>query len=165
MIRVTAVLHVAGVFLLVLAGTMLFPLTYSFLNPGESPGPLLYGALATGACGLALWRGLRRPASELSVREGVLLVGIIWACLCWFGGLPFYFSPYFGSFTDSFFEAASGFTTTGATILDRVEVLPDPLQLCPFGAVIPPGSSSLSSSSAGSTPRASATSRTVLPLS
>ncbi len=129
MIRIGAVLHIAGVFLLVLAGTMLFPLAYALLNPGESARPLFYGALVTGACGLALWRGLRRPATELSVREGVLLVAAVWGCLCWFGGLPFYFSPHFHSLTDAVFEATSGFTTTGATILENVEVLPHGLQL------------------------------------
>jgi len=128
-IRIGAVLHIAGVFLLVLAGTMLFPLAYALLNPGESARPLFYGALVTGACGLALWRGLRRPATELSVREGVLLVAAVWGCLCWFGGLPFYFSPHFHSLTDAVFEATSGFTTTGATILENVEVLPHGLQL------------------------------------
>jgi len=45
-----------------------------------------------------------------------------------FGCLPFYFSPHFAGFTDAFFEATSGFTTTGATILADVEILPHNLQ-------------------------------------
>jgi trk system potassium uptake protein TrkH len=122
------VLRIIGLFLLVLGGTMLMPLAYAFLN-GDDPLPILYGAMVTLASGTALFRGLSRPGSELTVREGVLLVTLVWVCVCLFGGLPFLFSPYFPSFTDAIFEAASGFTTTGATILEDVEILTPSLQL------------------------------------
>jgi len=128
-IRVGAVLHITGAFLLVLGGTMLFPLLYSALHEGDNPWPILFAVLVTAGAGAVMFKALPRPTSELSIREGVFLVCVIWACVCLFGGLPFFFSPYFTSLTDSVFEAASGFTTTGATILQDVEVLPDGLQL------------------------------------
>jgi trk/ktr system potassium uptake protein len=108
---------------------MLLPLIYAFWNEGDSPYPILFAMLVTAGVGAGLFRGLKRPESELSLREGVMLVVAVWASVCLFGGLPFYFSPHFTSLTDAIFESASGFTTTGATILEDVEVLPDGIQL------------------------------------
>lgn len=127
-VRIGAVLHIVGLFLMVLGATMLLPLVYALLHGPDEPAPLLFGALACAGVGFALFRLLRRPDTELSVREGVLLVALIWAGVCLFGALPFLFSPYFDSLTDAVFESASGFTTTGATILPDVEVLPRGLQ-------------------------------------
>jgi trk system potassium uptake protein TrkH len=128
-IRFAGVLHIVGLFLIVLAGTMLMPLVYAVANGSESPVALGAGAGVSLGTGLVLYRALRRPESDLTIREGVLLVALIWVAICLFGGLPFYFSPHFPSFTDAVFEATSGFTTTGATILGDVEVLPPGLQL------------------------------------
>ncbi len=71
---------------------------------------------------------LPKPPSELTAREGILLTVLAWVSLSGFGALPFWLSPHFGSFTDAVFETVSGFTTTGATILPEVEVLPPVLQ-------------------------------------
>ena len=57
-----------------------------------------------------------------------MLVVLVWFAASAFGGLPFLFTPHYASFTDTFFETASGFTTTGATVLADVEVLPEPIQ-------------------------------------
>jgi len=129
LIRLKAVFHVAGLFLIVLGASMLIPLGYSLIDGHADTNPILLATLLTLGAGAALYGGLPRPASDLSVREGVLLVALVWALVCVFGGLPFYFSPHFASFTDAVFESASGFTTTGATILVDVEVLPPALQL------------------------------------
>lgn len=129
MIRPAAVLHVVGLFLLLLAGAMLFPLVYALAADVASVRPLAAGAAVCTTSGLLLFGTLRRLESDLTVREGLLLVAAVWAAICLFGALPFYFSPQFQSFTDAVFEATSGFTTTGATVLERVEVLPDALQL------------------------------------
>ena len=51
-------------------------------------------------------------------------MGLIWLMTGVVGALPFYFSGYFPSFVDCFFESCSGFTTTGATILTDIEALP-----------------------------------------
>ncbi len=57
-------------------------------------------------------------------REGFFATGLIWLLMGIFGALPFQFSGYFPSFIDCLFESFSGFTTTGATILTDIEVLP-----------------------------------------
>ena len=61
-------------------------------------------------------------------REGFVIVGLIWVVTCLFGSLPFWFSGCFASFVDCLFEASSGFTTTGATILPDIEALPQGIQ-------------------------------------
>lgn len=57
-------------------------------------------------------------------REGFFAVALIWLLVSATGALPFYFSGYFPTYIDCFFESASGFTTTGASILTAVEPLP-----------------------------------------
>ena len=128
MIHFSAVGYVLGQFLLALAATMLIPLGYGWLTGSEGLMSLGYGALITAASGgLMVWIG-GKPGRELTQREGLLLVVSVWVSVGLFGSIPFYLSPYFSSFTDAFFESISGFTTTGATILERVEVLPEALQ-------------------------------------
>lgn len=129
MIRLGGVLHIVGLFLMVLAATMAIPLVYALAGPPEGLRPLAAGAGTSLAAGLVLFTVFPRPETDLTLREGVLLVAFIWGAVCVFGGLPFYFSPFFASFTDAVFEATSGFTTTGATVLAQVEVLPPALGL------------------------------------
>ena len=57
-------------------------------------------------------------------RDGFVAVGMIWLITGLVGALPFWFSGYFNSFVDCFFESCSGFTTTGASILTNIEALP-----------------------------------------
>jgi trk system potassium uptake protein TrkH len=67
----------------------------------------------------------RRPeTTHLQVREGFFAVAMTWIVLACVGALPFYFSGYFSSYMDCVFEAMSGFTTTGSTILTEIESLP-----------------------------------------
>ena len=66
----------------------------------------------------------RRATSTLSRRDAYLLVTIVWIAFTAFGMLPFLIGGYIHSVTDAFFETMSGLTTTGATILDKVEGLP-----------------------------------------
>lgn len=128
MIRVPILFRVAGLFLMALGATMLVFLALTFELGGE---PRLFGIpalLSTGA-GALCFLAFRRPGHDLSQREGILLVCAVWLLVCLFGALPFYLSPHFRSYTDALFETVSGFTTTGATVLEKVEVLPGALQL------------------------------------
>ena len=75
-----------------------------------------------GAIGL---RFLGRDAdNNLGRRDAYLLVTLSWVIFSLFGSLPFVISGYVTNFTNAFFETISGFTTTGATVIDDVEVLP-----------------------------------------
>ena len=61
---------------------------------------------------------------NLNAKDGLAVVGLSWISVSAFGALPFYFSGTVLSYTDAFFETASGFTTTGATIMTQIEALP-----------------------------------------
>lgn len=60
-------------------------------------------------------------------KEGFIIVALSWVVISIFGTLPFVLSGYIPNFIDAFFETVSGFTTTGASILTDVEVLPKSL--------------------------------------
>ena len=66
----------------------------------------------------------RNSENKLSRRDSFLLVTLVWVVFSLFATLPFLFGGYLNTFTDAYFEAMSGFTTTGATIIDDVEALP-----------------------------------------
>ena len=62
--------------------------------------------------------------AEIKKRDGYLIVVGGWLCMTFFGTLPYLLSESIPSFTNAFFETMSGFTTTGSTILDKIETLP-----------------------------------------
>lgn len=74
-------------------------------------------------CGLALFLGLQREKREMKVRDGFLLVVLLWTVLPLFACLPFILHLDM-SFTDAYFEAASGLTATGATVISGLDHLP-----------------------------------------
>ncbi|MBC7197422.1 MAG: TrkH family potassium uptake protein, partial [Deferribacterales bacterium] len=62
-----------------------------------------------------------RVKPNLGIKDGFLLVTLSWIAISFIGAIPFYLSGEIKTFTDAFFETASGFTTTGATILEDIE--------------------------------------------
>ena len=66
----------------------------------------------------------RDSDNSLGRREAYLLVTLTWIIFSFFGSLPFLISGYINDFTNAYFETISGFTTTGCSILDDVEILP-----------------------------------------
>ncbi|MBP1758384.1 MAG: potassium transporter KefA [Firmicutes bacterium] len=115
-------LRVSGRTLLLLSAALLLPLLVS-LYYKESPLPFVYAILVVSAIGLPL-SFLVRPEKQFFAQEGFVLAGGIWLLFCLFGALPFYFSGFFENYINCFFEIASAFTTTGASVLTDVEVLP-----------------------------------------
>ena len=75
--------------------------------------------------GLALivYPFVRNTKRSLGKREGYLVVSTVWVLFSIFGALPFFLSGAIPSYTDAFFETISGFTTTGASILNDIESL------------------------------------------
>ena len=115
------VFKLTGKTLLVEAGALLLALLVCLFYR-ENPLPFLLSIAMTGAVGLAL--SLIRSNDHFFPREGFFAVALIWLLMSAFGALPFFFSGFFPSYVDCFFESVSGFTTTGASILTAVEPLP-----------------------------------------
>ena len=82
----------------------------------------LYTIIILIVLGVILIR-IKAKNKNIYSRDGFAIVAIGWILLSFFGALPFYFSGAIPSLVDSFFEASSGFTTTGATILGEIESL------------------------------------------
>ena len=115
--------HLIGNVVRMAGALMLLPLIVSLIYGGTDAMPILIAMAVTVAAGSAL--ALIRPRRDfLRAREGFAVVAFSWILVSFFGGLPFYFSGYIPSLVDCFFETVSGFTTTGATILQDVEALP-----------------------------------------
>ena len=72
---------------------------------------------------------IKPDSLDLTAKEGFVAVALSWILLSLFGSLPFFISGSLPNFVDSLFESASGFTTTGETVFDDVEVLPKSLLL------------------------------------
>ena len=99
-------------------------------TPGdESRMPLLYSAFITGIVGFYPLIFVRRGDHPLSFREGNCIVVVAWIFACLFGMLPFLLFGHEFSLVNALFESVSGFTTTGASILNDIEALPRGLQL------------------------------------
>ena len=83
-----------------------------------------YSTLIVAAVGrLFLFLG-KNAENTVTRRDGYCIVAFTWLLFSGFGMLPFYISGEIPSVADAFFETMSGFTTTGATILDDIEALP-----------------------------------------
>jgi len=114
-------LRMMGLTLLVETLLLLLPLAVALIYQ-EDPAPFLYTILPLALLGFALSRV--KAKADFFSREGFVVAGLIWVVLSLFGALPFWFSGCFDSFADCLFEIVSGFTTSGATILADIEVLP-----------------------------------------
>ena len=69
--------------------------------------------------------GRKRPENKvIYAKEGLVIVGLAWILWSLFGALPFVLTGSIPSYVDAFFETVSGFTTTGSTILTKIEALP-----------------------------------------
>jgi len=117
-------LPVLGTVLTMFSVTMLVPLGFSWV---QADGALQAQAGAFGitlALGVLLQLAGRRSRRELRARDGFLLVALVWTLLPAVGTLPLLLHLPALSFTDAYFEAVSGLTTTGSTVLTGLEKLP-----------------------------------------
>ena len=118
------VFSVLGGVLMLFSLAMLVPLAFAFFGGDAALFAYDEAMAVTFACGALLFFGCRRPRRELQPRDGFLLVTLVWTVLPAFGTLPLLLAIPGLSFTDAYFEAVSGLTTTGATVLTGLERLP-----------------------------------------
>lgn len=125
MVRVGAVLQLLSVAIFALAAGMLVPLAASLIA-GDDAGTDFGAAFAiTVLAGAAMWASTRRAGQrELQIRDGFLLVSLVWIVLPAFATLPLLATIEGLSFTDAYFEAVSGLTASGGTVLSNLDNLP-----------------------------------------
>jgi trk system potassium uptake protein TrkH len=127
-LRITNIAYILSRLSLILGGSFVVPLLFSVYYKDGMAFIFLGHAAVLGVLSLASYIFKLQP-QELSSREGFLVVFLCWLFFAVFGCLPFLFSGYIPAFVDAFFETVSGFTTTGASILNNIEVLPKSLLL------------------------------------
>jgi trk system potassium uptake protein TrkH len=122
------VAHVFALVMMVFAVTMLAPLVVAVWELDPALWSFVISALATFVLGALLWLATRRFKRELKTRDGLMLVALTWVALPAVAGFPlWHFLPI--DFTKAYFEAASGLTTTGGTVLSGLEYLPRSINL------------------------------------
>jgi len=121
-------LRILGALLLFLAAALLFPIPFSLYYADGAALAFIWSSSISFLVGLILFR-LCQSDRELSVREGFAIVTFGWLFYAIFGALPFLLSGAIPAPLDAMFETMSGFTTTGASILTRIEGLPESILL------------------------------------
>lgn len=121
--RIKVTLHYLGLLIAIVGLAMLLPLGWSLYS--QEPDATAFAtsmAISLGS-GLLLWRLTPLGAGErrLSRREAIALVAGGWIAASLFGALPYQLSGALPSYLDAFFEAMSGYTTTGATVFTSIE--------------------------------------------
>ncbi len=127
--RMSPVLYGLGIVLMIFSGTMLIPLCVAFWLRDDALLAYDEAFLVTAAAGFALWLAARSGPRNLKIRDGYMLVTLVWTVLPAFAALPLllYFPGL--SFTDAYFEAMAGLTTTGATILSDLDKMPPSIHI------------------------------------
>ena len=107
-----------------LGGLMLFPAVADFLAGNPDWQVFAVSAAAILFTGGLVYSAMRKLKTELELRQIFIFVPLIWFIACVIGAIPLFLSGLDLSLTDAFFESASGFTTTGSTVLTGLDHLP-----------------------------------------
>ncbi|ARP88176.1 TrkH family potassium uptake protein [Bordetella genomosp. 9] len=131
--RLASVLNLLGLTMALFAVTMMLPLALAIYTGDAALSAFADASLIAIAAGGLLWLATRHHRTELRPRDGFLLVSMVWTVLPLLAAIPLFI--YFDragtplSFTDGYFEAMSGLTTTGATVLTGLDRLPPSINL------------------------------------
>lgn len=124
--QIKTILRLIGLLLMMFSLSMLTPLLISLIFHENFWLPFVAAFFCTFSTGCILWLSCRTQHHELKIRDGFLIVVLFWFVLCFFASLPFIFALHHQqhSMTDALFESVSGFTTTGASIIENLSILP-----------------------------------------
>ena len=118
-----AITNVLGKLLIITGTSLLAPIVCSLIYGGNDLNALTVTAAISIALGIPLWKLFRRH-HDLNIKDGFFIAVFGWVLISGVSALPFVFHGSIPSFTDAFFEMMSGYTTSGATILTDIEVVP-----------------------------------------
>ncbi len=118
------ILHVMGLLLLCNGGFMLLATLVSWFYQDGVTLEISTAALITLFIGTLFMFTTRGHSKEVKIREGYIIVTFGWIFMALSGALPYVISESIPGFTNAFFETMSGYTTTGASILNDIEAIP-----------------------------------------
>ena len=113
-----------GLLLLFNGGFMLLATLVSYIYDDGVTANLFLSGLAVVLFGVILMVATRKHSKEMNKREGYMVVTFGWIVMAVSGALPYMVTEVIPSFTSAFFETMSGYTTTGATIINDIEAVP-----------------------------------------
>lgn len=123
--RFRAIQRILGVIIVLSSMTKLPPALLALAwGEKETPNVFFGSFLVSLLIGVALWLPVRRVNYEMRLRDGFLIVTMTWVFASLVSALPFVHGPPHLSYTDAIFEATSGLTTTGATVITGLDDLP-----------------------------------------
>ena len=123
-----SILRILGLLLIILSVTFIPPVMVDLYYQENQYQPFCIAFLAVLSSGLLLWLLNVRHTAELKTRDGFLISVLCWVSFCLLASIPFWLSSDLGiSWTDAMFEAVSGITTTGNTVLSEIDTLPHAL--------------------------------------
>ncbi len=116
--------NIIGILLMINGFLMLTAVPFGLYHSESSWKGILISSLINSAVGAFLYyRTKDAENKDLKRRDGYLIVTSSWICMCLFGMLPYIITGQIPNVSNAFFETVSGYTTTGATILDDIESL------------------------------------------
>ena len=118
------IFHFLGLLLLFNGGFMLLASLISWVYKDGVTLELSSASIVTIVSGGMVMLFTRNHTKEMNKREGYIVVTFGWIIMTLSGTLPYLFTESVPSFTNAFFETMSGYTTTGATILNDIEAVP-----------------------------------------
>ncbi|MFC7050722.1 TrkH family potassium uptake protein [Emcibacter nanhaiensis] len=117
--------NIVGYLLMILGATELLPiLAATYYREFELILPFLISALATVFIGTAIYFAFQDLKEQASRHEIILFMFCVWVGLPLFGAIPFMTTGVLTKLSDSYFEAASALTTSGATVLSNIDLVP-----------------------------------------
>ncbi|MBK1649202.1 TrkH family potassium uptake protein [Rhabdochromatium marinum] len=121
--HLSLVFRILGLFAILFSVTLLAPICVVWIFQEPTVKPYLQPLLGSLALGAALFAAGFRRGHRLGVREGFLIVTLFWVLVSFLGAWPFVLGLKL-EMIDALFESASGFTTTGATVIVDLDQLP-----------------------------------------
>jgi len=119
-----ATFMISGYVLCILGLVMLVPAGFDISETSKLGTPFIISSLITMFFGVALFLSNYTKIERITLKQGFLITGMSWLVVCLFSAVPFVLHHSVSSITDAIFEATSGITGTGATIMTDVESLP-----------------------------------------
>ena len=124
--QIKSVIRILGLLLMLFSLAIIPPIIVSLIFQDNETWSFFYAGILIFVSGLLLWLPAAQARTDLKLRDGFIIVVLFWFVLSSFASLPMILSDSLEiSITNAIFESVSGLTTTGATILNGIDALPE----------------------------------------
>lgn len=117
------IINLFSVLVMLFSASLLAPISISFIFKDGAEQIFITTLVVAFVPAFLAWLLTRKSKEEMGVKDGFVIITLFWVVLSFVGSIPFTLSGM--SFIDSFFESMSGITTTGATVISGLDLLPE----------------------------------------